>query len=250
MGNLMQFLRELMKDYKDEIQEILAEDRQLMAEIDFDLKRFEQQERLDAELQTSRVDRTVPPVELINPHEGEEVRTQQGDGRSRVNNSAPEFAETTTDNAELSKRETDTPIGALESNPSESIPPTTVKGQEPITESNKSNAKQFTKERPNESSSPNGESEPPVGQEAPIMDTSRAFLQPEIPNVPLVRNVAAKSLLRSRIMSTPIRKVPHDDVSFQIRDVDISDIHLPDPNQSDSLPELEASAVRPKRRRR
>lgn len=249
MGNLMQFLRELMKDYKDEIQEILAEDRQLMAEIDFDLKRFEQQERLDAELQTSRVDRTVPPVELINPHEGEEVRTQQGDGRSRVNNSAPEFAETT-DNAELSKRETDTPIGALESNPSESIPPTTVKGQEPITESNKSNAKQFTKERPNESSSPNGESEPPVGQEAPIMDTSRAFLQPEIPNVPLVRNVAAKSLLRSRIMSTPIRKVPHDDVSFQIRDVDISDIHLPDPNQSDSLPELEASAVRPKRRRR
>lgn len=249
MGNLMQFLRELMKDYKDEIQEILAEDRQLMAEIDFDLKRFEQQERLDAELQTSRVDRTVPPVELINPHEGEEVRTQQGDGRSRVNNSAPEFAETT-DNAELSKRETDTPIGALESNPSESIPPTTVKGQEPITEANKSNAKQFTKERPNESSSPNGESEPPVGQEAPIMDTSRAFLQPEIPNVPLVRNVAAKSLLRSRIMSTPIRKVPHDDVSFQIRDVDISDIHLPDPNQSDSLPELEASAVRPKRRRR
>ncbi|KAI9554187.1 hypothetical protein GHT06_019459 [Daphnia sinensis] len=238
MGNLMQFLRELMKDYKDEIQEILAEDRQLMAEIDFDLKRFEQQERLDAELQTSRVDRTVPPAEFINPHEGEQVRTQQDDGRSRVNNSALGSAETSTNNAELSKGKLKLPLELLK-----------IIQHEPIAESDGSNAKQFTKEKPNETSSPNGETEAPIGQEAPVTDTSCA-LQPEIPNVPLVRNVATKRLLRSRIMSTPIRNVPHDDVSFQIRDVDISDIHLPDPNQSDSLPELEASAVRPKRRRR
>ncbi|XP_057375119.1 condensin-2 complex subunit D3-L-like [Daphnia carinata] len=251
MGNLMQFLRELMKDYKDEIQEILAEDRQLMAEIDFDLKRFEQQERLDAELRTSRVERTVPPAELINPHEGEQARTQQGDDRrSRINHPTTESTETSTNNAELSKGESETPVGAVESNPSESIPPTTVEGQEPVAESNERNGKQFTTERPNASSSPNGESEAPVEKDAPMTDTSRAFLQPEIPKVPLVRNVATKRILRSRVMSTPIRNVPHDDVSFQIRDVDISDIHLHDPNQTDSLPELEASAVRPKRRRR
>jgi condensin-2 complex subunit D3 len=79
MGNLMLFLRELMKDYKDEIQEILAEDRQLMAEIDFDIKRFEQQERMEAELPTPRVDRTIPPPELVNPREDEQVRVQSND---------------------------------------------------------------------------------------------------------------------------------------------------------------------------
>jgi condensin-2 complex subunit D3 len=79
MGNLMLFLRELMKDYKDEIQEILAEDRQLMVEIDLDIKRFEQQERMEAESPTPRVDRTIPPPELVNPREDEQVRVQSND---------------------------------------------------------------------------------------------------------------------------------------------------------------------------
>jgi len=73
MGDLMQFLRELMKDYKNEIQEVLAADRQLMAEIEFDLKRFEQQEQSEASRQNLRVEPLSPVAledsrtELENP---------------------------------------------------------------------------------------------------------------------------------------------------------------------------------------
>ena len=73
MGDLMQFLRELMKDYKNEIQEVLAADRQLMAEIEFDLKRFEQQEQTETARRSVRVERSQPAVleaantELENP---------------------------------------------------------------------------------------------------------------------------------------------------------------------------------------
>ena len=67
MGDLMQFLRELMKDYKNEIQEVLAADRQLMAEIEFDLKRFEQQELSEATRQTPRVAPAPPTaMEAVN----------------------------------------------------------------------------------------------------------------------------------------------------------------------------------------
>lgn len=224
MGNLMLFLRELMKDYKDEIQEILAEDRQLVAEIDFDLKRFEQQERLDAELQTSRV--------------------QQGDRRSRVNTVAPESSETSTTNTEISK--TKTPGEAIGNNPSEDIQQISMEDQEPIVEAD---ANQPVGQRQSKRASANGDGEVTVEQAARVVHTSHAFLQPEIPNVPILPNVAAQCLLRSRIMSTPIRNVPVDDVSFRIRHMDLSAIQLRDPNQTDSLPELEASSLRPKRRR-
>ncbi|KAH9495177.1 Condensin-2 complex subunit D3 [Bulinus truncatus] len=41
LKNLMEYLRELMKDYKTEIKDILAADRQLAEEIEFDLRNFE-----------------------------------------------------------------------------------------------------------------------------------------------------------------------------------------------------------------
>ncbi|KAK6973017.1 Condensin-2 complex subunit D3 [Biomphalaria glabrata] len=41
LKNLMAYLRELMKDYKTEIKDILAADRQLAEEIEFDLRNFE-----------------------------------------------------------------------------------------------------------------------------------------------------------------------------------------------------------------
>ena len=44
LRDLMRYLRELMKDYKDEVQDILAGDRQLASEIEFDLRRFEEQQ--------------------------------------------------------------------------------------------------------------------------------------------------------------------------------------------------------------
>lgn len=57
-----------MKDYKDEIQEVLAEDKQLMAEIEFDLKRFEQQEKMEATRQSIayRPERIPAPPELAS----------------------------------------------------------------------------------------------------------------------------------------------------------------------------------------
>ncbi|XP_067127174.1 condensin-2 complex subunit D3-L-like [Centruroides vittatus] len=44
LKDLMLFLRELLKDYKNELKEIMAADKQLAKEIEFDLRRFEQEE--------------------------------------------------------------------------------------------------------------------------------------------------------------------------------------------------------------
>ena len=45
ISELFQYLRKLMEDYKNEVTEILAEDRQLAKEIEFDLRRYEQEEQ-------------------------------------------------------------------------------------------------------------------------------------------------------------------------------------------------------------
>ncbi|KAJ8050994.1 Condensin-2 complex subunit D3 [Holothuria leucospilota] len=49
MRYLMLFLKELMKDYRHEIKDILAADRQLAAEIEFDIRRFEEQQQAEEE---------------------------------------------------------------------------------------------------------------------------------------------------------------------------------------------------------
>lgn len=53
VGNVMLCLKEIMKDYKTEVQDMLTADKQLASEIEFDLKRFdrEQEERLQREQQ-------------------------------------------------------------------------------------------------------------------------------------------------------------------------------------------------------
>ncbi|KAL3841668.1 hypothetical protein ACJMK2_019782 [Sinanodonta woodiana] len=48
MHNLMFYLRELMKDYRNEVEEILSGDRQTAKEIEFDLRKFEEQEEENA----------------------------------------------------------------------------------------------------------------------------------------------------------------------------------------------------------
>ncbi|XP_068212187.1 condensin-2 complex subunit D3-L [Palaemon carinicauda] len=45
MKHLLLYFKELMKDYKNEIKEILAGDKQLAQEIEFDLRRFDQEEK-------------------------------------------------------------------------------------------------------------------------------------------------------------------------------------------------------------
>ncbi|GFO01088.1 condensin-2 complex subunit d3-like [Plakobranchus ocellatus] len=49
LKDLMGYLRELMKDYKNEVKDILAADKQLAEEINFDLRTFETQESQQAE---------------------------------------------------------------------------------------------------------------------------------------------------------------------------------------------------------
>ena len=45
LKDLMSCLKEVMKDYRSEVQEVLSADKQLANEIEFDLKRFEEQQK-------------------------------------------------------------------------------------------------------------------------------------------------------------------------------------------------------------
>ena len=45
LKDLMYCLKEVMKDYRSEVQDVLSADRQLANEIEFDLKRFEEQQK-------------------------------------------------------------------------------------------------------------------------------------------------------------------------------------------------------------
>ena len=45
LDDLMSYLRELMKDYKNEVKDMLAADKQLAAEIEFDLKKWEEEQK-------------------------------------------------------------------------------------------------------------------------------------------------------------------------------------------------------------
>ena len=53
----MSYLKEVMKDYRSEVQDVLSADRQLASEIEFDLKRFDEQQK---ELEEQRRKQTTP----------------------------------------------------------------------------------------------------------------------------------------------------------------------------------------------
>lgn len=53
----MSCLKEVMKDYRSEVQDVLSADRQLANEIEFDLKRFEEQQK---ELEEQRRKQNTP----------------------------------------------------------------------------------------------------------------------------------------------------------------------------------------------
>lgn len=55
LDNLMTYLREVMKDYKNEVKEILSADKQLAAEIQYDLKKWEEEQAELKRLQEERV---------------------------------------------------------------------------------------------------------------------------------------------------------------------------------------------------
>lgn len=215
----MQFLRELTKDYKDEIQDILAEDRQLMAEIDFDLKRFEQQEK-DGPLQTvSRIDRSIPPSDLVMVEENCSARTQTEDRRSRIQEQ-PMPPEVIEKSPQLENN------GLFTSNI-----PTEVESQgeqqNAPTQSHVNAEKSVTRPTESQPQSVDGDGE----DEREVEDNSLPLLEGEQSTgmKPPKRSLAKSRLPRSRIMSTPLRNVPNDDVSFQIHEADLSEIPHLDP---------------------
>ncbi|KAJ8299265.1 hypothetical protein KUTeg_023325 [Tegillarca granosa] len=68
LKDLMYYLRELMKDYKTEVKDILAADRQLASEIEFDLRKFEeQQEEAMKRKSTAQSMQNSPTIQSIQP---------------------------------------------------------------------------------------------------------------------------------------------------------------------------------------
>merc|ERR1719228_2153887 len=66
LGELFNYLRKLMEDYKNEVSEILAADKQLAKEIEFDLRRHEQEERERKEREQEEQERLrLAPVRSI-----------------------------------------------------------------------------------------------------------------------------------------------------------------------------------------
>jgi len=59
LQDLFKYLRKLMDDYKNEVQDILAADRQLAAEVEFDLRRFEQEQREREEEEAAKFSRAA-----------------------------------------------------------------------------------------------------------------------------------------------------------------------------------------------
>uniref|UniRef100_A0A8D0HCJ9 Condensin-2 complex subunit D3 n=1 Tax=Sphenodon punctatus TaxID=8508 RepID=A0A8D0HCJ9_SPHPU len=65
LRDLMNYLREMMQDYRNEIKDFFAADKQLVAELEYDMKKYEEQvakERELGEYQDSSVETETPPA--------------------------------------------------------------------------------------------------------------------------------------------------------------------------------------------
>jgi len=269
MGNLMKFLRELMKDYKNEIQEILAEDRQLMAEIDFDLKRFEQQERAEANRHSlaPRMERVSiapvpPPVELVNARRDDEIHRRQSTRASSNNTrvhspvavNAPEHpaipeameqedaeGEVQTEDDENMETEppaVPSPAQTAEREKSKSpvpyVEPDEAQPTEPIPGPSGHNQQSAARR---EKSSTKSKSKSSKDNTSAEQDAS------SLPPPVAIPAPVKKRVLRPRVVSTPIRpNASIADITFSSSEADISAIPYPD----QEVPEVPKN----KRRRR
>jgi len=240
MGKLMHFLRELMKDYKNEIEEILAEDRQLMAEIDFDLKRFEQQEKLDANRQSvaprNNQSTAVPPPELAR-QESSPNRRSRGSGGPAAENKRPN-QQPADDPPVLENMEVDDELPLADANRStdgdrrdsaDPQRPRVVANADAVTAARKSPATQEGAEPTRGATAAASRNlpkpleevvEPPPSPGSPVDEEAR------IPKDKLPpKNPVARRLLKTRFVSTPKRDAPVDEVSFKMpAEVDLSAI--------------------------
>ncbi|KAJ7392206.1 Condensin-2 complex subunit D3 [Desmophyllum pertusum] len=68
LKDLMSCLKEVMKDYRSEVQDVLSADRQLANEIEFDLKRFEEQQKeLEEQRRKQNTPNNLPQVNTRQP---------------------------------------------------------------------------------------------------------------------------------------------------------------------------------------
>lgn len=257
MGNLMKFLRELMKDYKNEIQEILAEDRQLMAEIDFDLKRFEQQEKADANRQSvaPRIDSSMAPPpatplpEAANLRQDEPQRrreTRASSNNTRIMNQPKPVGSdpkaSIESDEELPQPETVTPeepaiapeVMEQDDDEEEAMdtsepPPTPDKNlKNPMVPTAEPAASKTTPEPLAGPSGHQAQEETPTKTKAKTpkkkaaqKETKTAFPPPAIP---------VNTRLRQRVVSTPIRpNATLAELTFSASDADISVIPYAEP---------------------
>ena len=240
MGKLMHFLRELMKDYKNEIEEILAEDRQLMAEIDFDLKRFEQQEKLDANRQSvapRNNQSTAAPPPQLSRQESSPNRRSRGSGGPAAENERPN-QQPADDPPVLENMEVDDELPLADANRStdgdrrdsaDPQPPRAVANADADTAARKSPATQEEAEPTRGATATASRNlpkpleavvEPPPSPGSPVDEEAR------IPKDKLPpKNPVARRLLKTRFVSTPKRDAPVDEVSFKMpAEVDLSAI--------------------------
>ena len=223
MGDLMQFLRELMKDYKNEIQEILAADRQLMAEIEFDLKRFELQEKAEASRQSIRVERSLPASEVQNPAQPcyAADEDQPSNSQNEIEKDLPVVTPGPVEEEMLSDKQLESPV----SNVSDVIPPVAVESvavesvavehlaAEPVAVTN----------------DPHTFLIPPSGL-ATIRKKKRATEHDS--NLPPTPNTDALQCSKQpRIMSTPIKENAATDITFNLND-DMSIIPHAEPKKN------------------
>ena len=215
MGKLMSFLRELMKDYKNEIEEILAEDRQLMAEIDFDLKRFEQQERQEAGRQSMQPNRTnnIPPPDLVNSRQEDAAVAprQQTNRKSRGGPAVavappPPPAEDATPTDDAMEVDDDRPADEDQMEENEPADDAPVDPPVPVIED---------------------EEMEPVGPPAQAATPPPPPLEPPAPAAQAEAVQARPRKPQNRVVSTPRTTGPLD-VTFQMPDGDISAIPYPD----------------------
>ena len=200
MGDLMRFLRELVKDYKDEIQQVLGADRQLMAEIDFDLKRFEQQQQQQ------------PQNDGQNAAVRDRTLSERNSSRKSARSIAPNVPMEEPPLADRLEEQHQYPIA------------TPVVGEESANNPPRNDEANAQPEAVIEDM----ETDLPVavdGQQQP------SFVRPTTPtsNLPL-NNRATRLRNNLRNISTPVRDMAVRDATFNIgEDADLSAIALPQP---------------------
>jgi condensin-2 complex subunit D3 len=67
LRELMAYLNELMKDYKDELQDIMSADRQLASEIEFDLRRYDAQQKGASQVTEQAMRMMTSPSQMVLP---------------------------------------------------------------------------------------------------------------------------------------------------------------------------------------